>query len=304
MLIIGCDSIYAQDSVSFQTLIAETNSYLKSYGKVSAYGADNYSFVEVGLTEADVSELLLDTAYVEFITDDSIGSFDLIFFLQDKIVSNINRITSRKDFDQYDILELLESDELSIVKSEDGKLYNFSIDEKTGGTYRSRISWMYYTEAGLGETATVEQISEKELPILYTAFEGDGYSSIFTINTSSGILYVLTGGVRGCSMCFLTFIQLVHFENGQFMTDFYYSVDSRTWDSEIVYDEETKTIKVVYETDDLTPYCSCDEVFENQTDAYNYSDEEDSVSFKCHCLFEFTGSNFELVKQSSEQVKE
>ena len=190
---------------------------------------------------------------------------------------------------------------MSIIKSDDNKLFNFSIDEKTGGTYRSRISLMHYSEIDTKNLPNEKEISENIKTNPYLVFEGNGFNEIYTVPTKEGIKYLLIGDVRGCSYCFETHVMLVKFDAGLFKCEFYYSVNSRSWETGVKYNSKTKTITVDYETDDLTPECGC---LNNSEDEIITDYDAEPIRQKCHCEFGFNGLNFELLKEHRETIKE
>ncbi len=140
---------------------------------------------------------------------------------------------------------------MSIVVSDDRKLFNFSLDEKTNGSYKSRISITYYT----ADSTPPSRKSKDDPEIInqHHVFKGDGFHGIYSIETEEGTKYVLTGYVRGCS----NNIMLVSLKNGVFEQDFSYSVNSRSWEEGVRYSPKNKIISVDYVTDDLTTNCNC-----------------------------------------------
>lgn len=290
---------------SLPSLINETNAFLSSYDDLSPFNYEpDIPVAATGLPAATIAAIKADENYVDGLSPDkdSISEFNLLLEFQGLIMENIQRITAHKEFANFQPEALLDNDALSIIVSDDQKLYNFSLDEKTGGTHRSRISLTHYTEIGQDLLPTPEALELGSKTDPYAVFEGDGFDAIYTIKAKEGTKYVLTGSVRGCSYCFETNVMLVHFTDTGFQSDFYYSVNSRSWEEGVSYDPSTKIITVDYFTDDLTVDCGCSNAAE---DGYYYNDDaEEEFTKQCHCTFEFDGSNFVLVKESWEKVKE
>ncbi|PKQ61973.1 hypothetical protein BZG02_13615 [Labilibaculum filiforme] len=287
---------------TFNMLVAEANSYLDSYGQLSPFDDSHHAFNQIKLLPNDRDEILKHQEDFEFVTNDSIGNYDLIVYLQGKIKNKLNEIFDHKDFNEANLAKLNSGGDLVVVKSSDGKLYNFSLDEKTGGTYRSRISWMNFV--GINATDLYKSLdfkSSEKLPAIFSVFEGDGFTGIYAITTNVGIKYVLTGYVRGCSSCHLTFVQLVHLNSNQFELDFDYSVYLREWDTGVSYDPETNTIVSDYVTDDLTTTCDCSNRLTKHKSKDSDENDEEGIEKNCHCIFEFDGSNFILVKHTEEE---
>ncbi|RLD57884.1 MAG: hypothetical protein DRJ01_13305 [Bacteroidetes bacterium] len=288
--------LLGQKQPAFKKLIKEINYYLNEYEKLSPLGDEYYPILGFGLSSQEITELINEADYDATLTKnkDSIQSYHMIEFFQTKIEDRIDKIVKHPDFIKNNISSLKKGGVLSIVKSDDNKLFNFSFDSKTGGTYRSRISMMYYTELINTDTSNLTPD--------YSIFADDGYDAIHTIQTDEGTKYVLTGNVRGCSYCFNTFVQLIKFSENEFVEEFVYSVNNRDWNDGVRYDHETKTIYVNYHIDDLTPYCNCSgEINEDKFDYDKYAENETSIN--CKCKFIFNGISFELVEESWKRVK-
>lgn len=281
---------FGQKPSSFKKLIKETNKSLNHYEQLSSFSDQYYQISSFGLSKKETEVLISEANNESALTknNDSIFSQGMISYFQGKIINQINQIIRHSEFQKHDIKKLITSDELSIAVSEDKKLYNFHFDEKTGGTYRSRISITHYTDFKPGDI--------KEETAFEKFFSGDGYSGIYALPTDEGTKYVLTGNVIGCASCFTTFVRLIAFKNNAFKEDFLYSVTNRDWNEGVHYNPETKTIDVVYHTDDLTPFCDCSGNVAYDVsiyDAYN----KDDTPLNCTCKFIFNGTNFELIEE-------
>jgi len=298
---------FAQSQASFDQLIEETNKLLLIYEGLNAYGSDdNYiALKETGLSKEIIKSIQSDEEYEDGISadKDSIAEYNLILEVQELIIENLDKIIAHDKIKASKIEELIDQNELMIVQSDDGKLYNFTIDEKTGGSYRSRISKMYFTELEQQHLPRPEELASNPEINPYAIFDGDGFNEIYSIKTKEGTKYLLIAYIRGCTSCFGSSISLVKFEEGIFYEEFLYSIDSRSWEDGINYDHESKKITIDYITDDLTSDCNCNNFVVEEID---YSDWEDVeiITKKCHCTFEFNGLNFELIKESWEKIKE
>ncbi len=286
--------LIGQKQEAFVSMVDKLNKELMQYSKVSPYGEEYISIEEFGFSNRERKELLKEADYDAVLSKnkDSIQQFHMIYYFQDRVLAQLDQLLKHPDFEKNDIAKMISGDELSVVKSADNKLYNFSLDEKTGGTYRSRFSIMHYTDLVIQDSSDLDP---------YSIFEGDGYNEIFMFDTEEGVKYVLTGNVRGCSYCFETFVQLVSFENNTFNLDFEYAVNNRDWNDGAYYNHETKTINVNYHIDDLSEFCGCDE--ENQTYFGFDPNESDYIQIRCECKFVFNGNTFELVKDRWEKVE-
>ena len=281
---ISYSSLSQNKEGDYDKLVEKLNNYLSHY---TNYTGNEYGFISLNhkqleFTKKEIKALKKED--IDFpINKDSIDVQDLIFTYQEKIINSLSLILKHKDFDEK-IKETTFNQELSIVFSTDNKLYNFSLDEKTGGTYRSRISLMYYTES--------DSIYEGDI------FEPDGYGLIDTIQTNSGVKYLMEGNVRGCSYCFTNHVSLIQFKKDTVNLDFYYRFDSRDWDDYIEVDSTKRVIKAYYHLNDLQESCSCN----NEDEGTIEFEIEKNIS--CSCRFKFNGETFELVEKKEEVILE
>ena len=281
---ISYSSLSQNKEGDYDKLVEKLNNYLSHY---TNYTGNEYRFISLNhkqleFTKKEIKALKKED--IDFpINKDSIDVQDLIFTYQEKIINSLSIILKHKDFDEK-IKETTFNQELSIVFSTDNKLYNFSLDEKTGGTYRSRISLMYYTES--------DSIYEGDI------FEPDGYGLIDTIQTNSGVKYLMEGNVRGCSYCFTNHVSLIQFKKDTVNLDFYYRFDSRDWDDYIEVDSTKRVIKAYYHLNDLQESCSCN----NEDEGTIEFEIEKNIS--CSCRFKFNGETFELVEKKEKVILE
>jgi hypothetical protein len=283
--------------------------YLGAYAKLSPFGNEkNIALQESTLPHKTITYIQTHSFEYESNSKDSITEFDLLNEFQVLIIQNIESLIAHQRFNENRIEEVLMQDlDLHIAVSSDRKLFNFSLSEKTGGTYQSQISIMHYTDLLIDKTANPKEFNSGERSNPYSVFEGDGFGEIFLISTNSGPKYVLTGFVRGCSYCFETNIMLVSYTDEGFKQDFYYSVNSRSWEGGVSYDAKTKTITADYTTDDLTTDCDCIQDTEEEVGLIisNAKPEEaEPEEQKCYCTFKFNGVNFELIGETAKDVGE
>ncbi len=281
--------LQGQEDASFDKLIQETNHYLNQYATLSPFDSEYHLISSFDLAQKEREDLIAeantDIYYGQSLSanKDSILSQYMISYLQKRITGHLNQIVKHPDFQKKDIQNLITSDEMSIVVSDDKKLYNFSFDEKTGGTYRSQISMMYYSEF-VPEDST--QANEFQ-----SFFSSDGYTGIYTLNTPEGVKYVLTSSTRFCSLCFASTVRLVSFTKDHFIEEFIHSIATRSWEGGVYYDPIKKIINVDYILDDLTSNCSCCE--KNQIE---WSEDQFSIfAYNCCYSFVFDGTNFKKV---------
>lgn len=286
------DTLIFKDAV-LAKLVKHTEKLFSIYDTVSP--SADYDVRQFGLNRHD--QIALRRVHEDSISTSYIVSY-ITHNLSNMIWDDLVKILKWKNIDDYD-LSLLLKNHISVAKSPDGKLYNFSFDEKTGGTYKSAISIIYYNPA-----KGVSYIIDNEEPDK-AVFKTDGYFNIDTINTRHGVKYLLNGGVTSCMTCADHYVDLVHFEKGKFVNDFSYNVSIRRQfnmaednrEEGIDYDNKNHIIKINYQTNDLTPTCNCGKYGVISPG----SAEEDDKSGNINCIYGFNGKTFVLKSKKANQ---
>lgn len=276
-LLISCNS--PGQEKSFTALAEEVNAIDGYYNQVPTFYTQMAALKDFNLSyEAVRAELHEETLYSA--GKDSVEVGALREYYQAKLFSKLDELFAHKDFSKHDIVKLLS---LQIIKSDDNKLFTISIDENTGGSYRSRLSAVYYIPNKPAERR------------INNFFDTDGYSTIYTLNTPQGSKYLLLGQVVGCNSCYVEYALLMHFENGKPSEDFKYRTEIRGWDETIVYDPDTEFLTINYMTSDLSPHCNCTDIENEGTD--------ELTDWECSCTFVFNGKTFELAKNESRKIR-
>ena len=185
-----------------------------------------------------------------------------------KVGALLIRLLETPGLTDQEIDSLVSPTELYRVRSADGRLCIFSWDERTGGTFRSQVSVVFFrmpTGEGHGFYTTVDDSGEWN--------KGGAYNSIHAVRSdSASTVYACVGQVIGCSSCcgdILTIIELTNdglnlnypaFEdkgrdgqpNGAFSPTFL--LTTRCGNGlQFDYDPGTSTLSYAYIVDDLTP---------------------------------------------------
>ncbi|MEM5564909.1 hypothetical protein WNY78_07325 [Psychroserpens sp. AS72] len=289
---------------SLKKSIDELNTYLSVYDSLSSHGEHYYTPKLLKLTHQDlIKEFGEPLKHI-----DSLETFESIGIIQSKIDKLLRQVLIHEKANTFDFKNSFHEN-LSVVVSDDNKLFNFSIDGKSGGSYQSRISWIYYLNESIFNEYPVHDIwdfREQETP---TIFEGNGYFKIDTFTALNSVYYLLHGSVRTCGACYVDYVTLVHFDKGDFELDFEYAIDSRDYDEKIVFDKDSKTLTIQYVTDDLSEDCFCsnEEYQTYWTDGKTkdelFNDDETLKEQSCSCIFKFNGKTFELTNRNAEFLK-
>jgi hypothetical protein len=284
LLLCSCNQGHGQNK-TIKKVADELNALTDSYASLHPFQADKIALKDYKLTYKDFPKNTEEVSYSEsFSADkDSINVYSLQEFYKFKIKQKLDELTIHKDFGKANIKMLVN---IFATKSDDGKLYNFIYDENTGGSYQSRVSYVYY----IGQKGKQNQ----EL------YNPDGYHTIVTLRSKTGTSYLLIGQVVGCNTCQGCYAKLVHYTNGRPVFDFEYNLNTRVGsDNMIEYYPDDKTLAVQYFTDDFRPYCYC---LEAQKDSAKKDDDENTMH-QCYCKFKFNGSTFVLADSSDHIAK-
>lgn len=279
------DTLIVSDS-KLAELIKETENFFERYDTIRQ--SETYAISQLKLNQKLRSQLTT-------VEKDSVDGFEVYEVLQDFIDKNIRKILVWKGIEQYD-LSLLLPKYIGIAKSPDGKLYSLSFDEKTGGTYRSSISYIYYIR-DKGAPLLLDTVSNSEDEII---FNRDGYGSIDTINTKEGIKYLLIGSVTGCTTCIGDYIDLIHYKKGKVIKDFNYNLNTRVGNvNKLMYDQKQHKIYISYYMDDLTSGCNCGTYGSSNPD----DEYEENKLKRVDCIYYFNGKSFKLSKKKITPIK-
>jgi hypothetical protein len=268
---------------ALQKLVDTVNNYLAAYDTLRFY--DEYDIKKFSMPKSDRDS-------ITSVSEGKVTGGDLILYYQEKIAFRLSDILKNKQISKYKLNEIFTSlNVLDIIYSSDNRFYDLVLDEKTGGSYKSRISFIHYRAIdGNLYNYSSYQYTEKDADTS-NVFATDGYSSITTLNTKQGTKYLLQGDVLGCNTCMGLYITLVSFKSNTFISDFSYSITTRM-EGEINYDGKNRKITVDYTTDDQAPICNCDNLANGQGKDTSEELDESGYGKPCKCVFTFNGNTF------------
>ena len=175
-----------QQVISLDSLVENVKVNLSLYEDFLPFGSDFYSLHGYGITTDEINRMIEKEEISQ--GTDSADFYVLQWIVQERIDRTLAQIVVHPDFKTSDVQNLL-GESMYVVVSPDHKLFNFSFDENTGGSYLSRISYMFYTDLKNIKVTPQNQIELKENP--YSIFYQDGYYAIDTLVTSEGVKYLL-----------------------------------------------------------------------------------------------------------------
>lgn len=199
----------------------------------TAYAAEGKSKKRDFLQKVDSLNYWLavyDTLY------SSSRNYELFEESQIEIESALLEVLNNPLILNYDIETIIDGDNISIVHSEDHQLYFFSIDEKTGGSYRTNISFIHFRLPN-------NQVEAQHFSEYYI-------SAVYTLDSEKKI-YFTTASVTTCNTCVSMVAEIVQLDSNQYNTDLIAEYHGRFYGSEqFDFDPPTQTFNNQY----LTPY--------------------------------------------------
>lgn len=147
--------------------------------------------------------------------------FERIDSVQNEITTKLIRILRDKQILNYQIEELFTNPELSISKSPDNRIYFLSLDEKTGGSFRSNKTIIYYQT--LNNDINAHLYGNDKLDLRASSSYGD----IHLIDSISN-QYLVIGGVTTCNTCLFKFAMTLKLDSTSIQHNVVTYYDGRT----------------------------------------------------------------------------
>lgn len=171
---------------------------------------------------------------------DNDNSYKLIDSIGNCITTRLLKILNDKRIINYPIETLLDQNELSISKSNDNKVYFFSIDEKTGGSYKTSKTIIHYRLAN--GYVKANYFGGEDSEILATST----YEQVFLLDSLSQKYFVI-GGVRTCNVCYASLAFTIKLDSIEYQTDLIALFDGRDNNLEVFeYDSIEKLFSYEY----------------------------------------------------------
>jgi len=278
---------YTQDKEKdMYALHAAFSFYLDQYYQISPWDDSHFHIDDLRLS-ADFPNDSLKAAYG--LKGDSIISYDARDFCFGHALDNFQSLLDHPNFHSFPLDSLDES--IYVNASPDGKLLSLTIDEHHGGTYLSQIS------------VTLFRTAERTLVFLDDIFEDyagteppahpfntDGYYEIDTLHTATGIVYHLSGSVKGCSSCIGLYHDFVRFDGDSILWLDGLEMSFRAQNAESTWNSAQRTLTLEYMQDDLNYGFQCGNGYPEIGD----DDEEFDDTVIHTCIFSFIDNQLEL----------
>lgn len=279
--VMGCIATTAQPQQPYKAKLTTLKRYLANYDLLSPID-DTRTISAFDLTETDKADLLKLGEEIDGGSDILTGEtpeYEFIFFFQPKIVNALLQVLGDRSFNMKDMNQFGEY--MTVAISPDERLASFSFFEKTGGSYRSYITVMYYL------TSTQKPIffcMDSEMPGYQPndQLHEDGYYEIDTLMTKDQVYYVLLGHVSSCGSCFDQYIELIHIEEEQMVSSFGCYLQGPAVEM-FDYNGNTRTFNLRYRIDRFHSSCFCELGMIIRDEGY-----------ACECTYVFDGKTFVL----------
>lgn len=171
---------------------------------------------------------------------DDKNRFGLIDSLNNEIISRLLKVLNDERILNYQIESLFAEDELMISKSADNRVYFLSIDEKTGGSYRTSKTIIHYRL--LNGAVKADLFGGEESEALATST----YGEIYLLDDLSQKYFVI-GGVQVCNTCNVSLAFTLQIDTDSINTDLVAIYDGRHHDLEVFnYNSELMEFDLEY----------------------------------------------------------
>jgi hypothetical protein len=194
-------------------------------------GAPNTFLQEIG----EINDLLKYYNTLSPFSEDE-KEVDQIDSLNQLLLNRLLNVLSDRRIVEYPIEKLFPGVGVAISKSEDNRLFFLSIDEKTGGSYRTQISIMHYRFP--------------DGTVLSEYFGEETYGPIFLLD-SLRQHYIVLGSVQTCGTCLAASACTIQFDSGAYLRNPIAQYDGRYGDLKVFeYDNTKKELCLEYDEAD------------------------------------------------------
>lgn len=200
--------------------------------------------------------------------------FEMIDSIGNEITTRLLNILNDERIVNYPIETLLNQDEISVSKSKDDKIFFFSIEEKTGGSYRTTKTIIHYRL--LNGSVKADIFSGEDSDALATST----YDQVFLLDSINQKYFVI-GGVLTCNTCFVSSAITIQLDSNSFQTELIAQFDGR-FDDLKVFEFDNISKILTYE------YFAAD----NDDSLYGGNNEYLGLQNKFHSKFKFINGEF------------
>jgi len=190
------------------------------------------------------------------------------------IATRLLEILNDRRIINYPLEALLNRDQISVSKSIDNKVFFFSIDEKTGGSYRTNITLIHYRLPD--GKVKAEYFGGEASEALGTS----SYGTVYMLD-STNRKYFVTGSVQTCNTCNASFAITIQLDTNSYHTALVAQYDGRYHDLKVFdYDSTAKVFSYEF-------YAA-----HNDDSLYGGDNDKDQLQHKYRSKFKFLDGEF------------
>ncbi|MCZ2356457.1 MAG: hypothetical protein LC115_07180 [Bacteroidia bacterium] len=209
---------------------------------------------------------------------DTENNFELIDSLSNEITIHLLKVLNDKRILNYQIETLFTEEELMLSKSDDNRIYFFSIDEKTGGSYRTSKTIIHYRLSN--GTVKAELFSGEASEALATST----YGQIYLLDSLTQKYFVI-GGVQVCNTCKVLLALTIQLDKNSINTELIAKYDGRYYDLK-VFDYDSTVKEFNYEF-----YAA-----ENDDSLYGGDNEKTGLKHRYKSKFKYINAKFSEIE--------
>lgn len=210
---------------------------------------------------------------------DNENSFELIDSVSTEITTRLLKVLNDKRILNYQIETLFTEEELMISKSDDNKIYFFSIDEKTGGSYRTSKTIIHYRLPN--GIVKAEFFSGKASEVLATST----YGQIYLLDSLTQKYFVI-GGVQVCNTCKVLLALTIQLDTNSINTELIAQYDGRYYDLK-TFDFDSLSKEFNYE------FYAAD----NDDSLYGGDNEKEGLKHRYKSKFKYLNGEFSEIEK-------
>lgn len=207
--------------------------------------------------------------------------FEKIEETQSAIIDHLTFLLNDPRIVTFDLDELFANTGLHVTRSEDHRVYVLTIDELTGGSYRSALSTLHLRYPNGSVSGEVYS---------------DAWSQVHTVDQDRGV-YMITSSVLTCNTCTREHAILLKMDSSKVESESFMDYEGRYYDlHQFGYNEKDRTFAIEYSTPDFR-----DSLYGDGYGGEN-DEEADGVprTYRIRMVYQYKEGEFVLIEDSEE----
>ncbi len=211
--------------------------------------------------------------------------FNLIDSTRNVIIEQLLQVLNDPAIIHYDLTAFLTENNLSVSFSSDARIWFFSIDEKTGGSYRTSITLIHYRLPSGKVHAEIFGGASSE------AIATSVYGEPMLVDSAQH-KYIVSGGVMTCNTCIAQLAMLLTLETDSLRAEMITMYDGRSYNLEAFeyFPDEKEML--------------CDYLEESEDPDLQIAENDKRYRHRYHSLFKYMDERFVQVETCEYWFKE